>query len=135
MNDEDWNSSRASVLGMCLNGQMDEFDERGQQITGTTLLFFFSAENRNVQLRLPRLAKRQFWFPLFDTAKTAHPARRCHGGSEYTLGAHSCAAFELRSTLVRRVQQLITNVNDTMPRPVSEPRPTPQRKAASASSA
>ena len=119
MTDADWNAPRARVLGVCLNGQIDEFDERGRPISGTTLLFFFSAEDCDIRLRLPQLAKRQYWHPVFDTARSDKLPRRYRGASYYTLSRHSCVAFELRRTLLKAVQQLFARVAETMPRPPS----------------
>ena len=86
------------MLGVCLNGQIDEFDERGQPISGTTLLFFFSAEDRDIRLQLPQLAKHQYWHPIIDTARSESLPRRCPGGTPYTLRGRCCAVFELRRT-------------------------------------
>ncbi len=116
MTPADWSMARARVLGVCLNGQIEEVDLRGQPISGTSLLIFFSAEDGEVRVRLPEVAKRQYWRAIADTACTGPLPRRCAGGSPYTLLGRSCVVFELRRTLVRTVQHLITRQIETMPR-------------------
>lgn len=115
MMDADWNMPRARVLGVCLNGQMDECDEKGRPISGKTLLFFFSAEDRDVQLQLPRLERRQYWCPMFDTARHHNLPRRCRGGTRYRLSSRACVAFELRRTTLTTAHQLTTTATDKMP--------------------
>lgn len=115
MTDADWHARGIRVLGVCLNGQMDEFDERGQPISGTTLLLFFSAEDHEVELQLPPLEKRQHWQPLFDTARGNNLPRRCQGGAQYRLASHACVAFELSRTMLNAAHQLLTSPADTMP--------------------
>ncbi len=122
MTDADWNTARARVLGVCLNGQIDEVDERGQPISGTTLLLFFNAEDQDIRLRLPQLARRQYWHPVFDTACQDKLPRRCRGGSPYTLASRSCVTFELRHTILKTVQQLFAKTTESMPQPTRKRR-------------
>ncbi|MFW6170306.1 MAG: glycogen debranching protein GlgX [Planctomycetota bacterium] len=116
MTDTDWHATGVRVLGVCLNGQMDEFDERGQLISGTTVLFFFSSEEHKVELKLPPLETHQHWRPLFDTACPENLPHRCRGGARYTLASHACVVFELRRTMFNAARQLLTSNADTMPR-------------------
>ncbi len=115
MTDADWRASPARLLGVCLNGQMDEVDERGQPIVGTTLLFFFNAEDEDMQLSLPHLARRQYWRPVLDTSRSERLPRACRGGSHYQLVSRSCAVFELRNTMLKTVIQWFTKTTESMP--------------------
>ncbi len=117
MTNADWHAARARVLGVCLNGQIEEFDEQGEPIVGTTLLIFFSAEDREIRVRLPYLAKRQYWHPIIDTARSESLPRRCPGGTPYTLRGRCCAVFELRRTFAKAVHRFFTRQTETMPRP------------------
>ncbi len=115
MTPADWRMARARVLGVCLNGQIEEVDERGEPISGSTLLIFFSAEDGEIRVRLPEIAQRQFWRPIADTARNGQLPRRCRGGAPYTLLGRSCVVFELRQTLAKMVQQFFTRQTATMP--------------------
>jgi glycogen operon protein len=116
MTTADWHAARARVLGVCLNGQIDEVDERGRPISGATLLIFFSAEDQEIRVRLPHLAQHNYWRPLLDTARLDQVPRRCPGGTPYTLRGRCCAVFGLRSTWVKAVHRFVTRRTETMPR-------------------
>ena len=113
----DWKATRARVLGVCLNGQIEEVDEHGQPISGATLLIFFSAEDSEIRVRLPEVSKRQYWRPLVDTARATLLSQRYAGGGPYTLLGHSCVVFELRRSLLRRIPRLDSQPTATMPQP------------------
>ncbi len=105
MCDADWRAARARVLAVCLNGRIDEVDERGQPIVGTTLLILFNAEDKPVPLRLPQLERHQYWQPVIDTSRHEARMQRCHGGRQYTLADRSCAIFELKRHVLQRIKR------------------------------
>ncbi|MHB8866889.1 MAG: hypothetical protein ACYC6N_31385, partial [Pirellulaceae bacterium] len=104
MCDTDWRTVRARVLAVCLNGHIDEVDERGQPIAGATLLVLFNAEDQPVSFHLPELERHLYWKPVIDTAR--HDQRLHHrgGGSPYEVVDRSCVVFELKRHLLRRIR-------------------------------
>jgi isoamylase len=115
MTDADWNAPRARLLGVCLNGQIEECDDRGKPISGKTLLIFFSAEDHDIRVRLPQLAQRQYWYSALDTARPAAAGQKLGGGGEYTLRSRSCVLFELRQTLLQALQSILSGTTVSMP--------------------
>ncbi len=128
MTDADWNATRARVLGVCLNGQMDEFDERGRPIAGTTLLFFFSAEDRQLQLSLPHLSNAA----IGTCCSTPVGQNGCPNDSPVAAVTHWQAARAWPSKCDARcagaLQQLITQSVDSMPRRSANHAPEPPRQ-------
>jgi glycogen operon protein len=108
MCDADWRSARARVLAMCLNGHIDEVDEHGQPIVGTTLLVLFNAEDRQIAFQLPKLDSYQCWQAVTDTAREHDRLRRWRGGSAYDVVGRSCVIFELRRHPLRLLGRLWT---------------------------
>jgi glycogen operon protein len=97
MGDADWNASRAGVLGVRLNGKMiDEVDERGHTISGSTLLLLFNAEDREVEFTLPETPEGKYWRPIVDTALPKPHAAKLPGGSRYELVDRSLVILVLR---------------------------------------
>jgi glycogen operon protein len=97
MEDSDWNALKAAVLGVRLNGRMiDEVDERGRSITGSTLLLLFNAEGREVRFTLPEAREDRYWRPIVDTGLLQPPTSKFPGGSQYRLVARSLAVLAQR---------------------------------------
>ena len=115
MNDKDWNARHARVLGVCWNGRMDEVDERGKPIVGTTLLILFSAEPDPVTFRLPPVGRHQYWRPVVDTGRHDQLTRRYDGLTGYELAGRSCALFELRHARLRWLRRLLGRTNGGLP--------------------
>jgi glycogen operon protein len=115
MKDSDWHAARARVLAFCLNGHIEEVDDRGQPIVGTTLLALFNAEDREILFHLPALERHQYWQPVLDTNRAPLPRRRCRGGQGYTLPARSCAVLELRRQLLGVIRRWGTLRNGSTP--------------------
>jgi isoamylase len=96
MTDEAWNSPDVRRLGVRLNGDaIDEVDERGQRITGDTLLLLLNADRQPVAFVLPATRPEERWATLVDTADPWLPARRLRGGDRYQLPAHAMAVLQL----------------------------------------
>ncbi len=62
MTDAEWSDARLSTVGLRLAGDaIDETDERGERVTGDTLLILLNAEGADIAFRLPSLDSRQGW--------------------------------------------------------------------------
>ncbi|MFV1964517.1 MAG: glycogen debranching protein GlgX [Pirellulaceae bacterium] len=96
MQDEDWHAPSSRVFGVKLNGKMmDEVDDRGRPIPGTSLLVLFNAEDRDVEFILPDTANHEHWRPLLDTARPNARGRRMLAGQCFALKQRSLAVFAL----------------------------------------
>ena len=96
MQDEDWHAHSSRVFGVQLNGRMiDEVDERGRPISGTTLLVLFNAEADDVEFTLPGVADNEHWRRLLDTARPNAPGDRMFAGQKFSLKQRSLAVFGL----------------------------------------
>ncbi len=81
MTDEAWNAGFVKCLGMRLAGDViGEEDERGEPITGDTLLLLLNAHHEPIPFNLPAAREEHHWEVLLDTAgsqttaATASPA-------------------------------------------------------------
>ena len=92
MTDEAWNADFVRSLGMLLSGNaIEEVDERGEPITGDTLLVLLNAHTDKVPFTLPPLDADQQWQRVVDTfdPQTAR-TRRSEPEPRYPLqGARS----------------------------------------------
>jgi isoamylase len=95
MTDESWNSPRIRSLGVIYSGDgTGEVDERGQTITGDTLLVLMNAHNETVPFRLP-VSSAGVWQRIFDTANPKLPETIQAADAIYELKGRSQAAFRL----------------------------------------
>ncbi|HOC18138.1 MAG TPA: glycogen debranching protein GlgX [Vicinamibacterales bacterium] len=111
MADEAWTSSLARALGVRLAGDaIDERDERGERITGDTLVLLLNAGDADVPFKLPPVAARCHWEVVFDSANGQEQAVPYDGGQEYEIQARSIAVLllyrEKRRRLSDRAQRL-----------------------------
>ena len=103
MTDEMWSSPNVRSLGMRLNGDaIDEADERGERVVGSTLLVLFNSSRDAQPFTLPATDGPGRWEVLVDTADPWAPARRLREGDRYELQARSLAVLRLISALERR---------------------------------
>jgi isoamylase len=92
MTDEAWSGPDVRVLGLRLNGNaINEVDERGQRITGDTLLLMLNAGEQTVPFVLPSTAPAERWETLLDTCDPWVPSRRLQAGDRYELQSRSMA--------------------------------------------
>ncbi|MEZ6127647.1 MAG: glycogen debranching protein GlgX [Planctomycetaceae bacterium] len=71
LTDHEWNSGCVSAIGVRLNGaSIDEVDERGQHVTGDTLLVLLSNRPESESFLLPRHKPSERWVPVFDTSRS-----------------------------------------------------------------
>ena len=68
MDDDAWNADFVRSLGMLLAGNaIEEVDERGETITGNTLLVLLNAHSDAVPFTLPALEGERQWLRVVDT--------------------------------------------------------------------
>ncbi|MCX7701705.1 MAG: glycogen debranching protein GlgX, partial [Gemmataceae bacterium] len=92
MTDEAWNAGFIKCLGMRLAGDLiGDVDERGQKVTGDTMLVLYNAHYEPIPFTLPAVGPGQRWEVLLDTTRTEEPdpAPRLHGGKAYPLQGRS----------------------------------------------
>jgi isoamylase len=95
MTDESWNSPVIRSLGVVYSGEgTGEVDERGQSITGDTLLLIMNAQPDTVPFKLPA-SSAGVWQRIFDTANPKLPVTVQAGDATYELKGRSQAAFRL----------------------------------------
>ena len=93
MTDADWRAP-TKCLGVRLAGDLiEESDERGEPITGDTLLILINAAAGDAAFTLP---PGPAWERLFDTADDALPPEVFAGGHAYPLVGRAVAVFRTR---------------------------------------
>jgi glycogen operon protein len=121
--DHVWRSGELRALGMRLNGEsIDELNERGETITGDTLLILLNAQPLPVQFRLPRHKVSEHWAALIDTARSVPPESPFTSDNEYSMQPRSVVVLILRTggPAVRHV------VHDAHPLPPADTHRPPQ---------
>jgi glycogen operon protein len=87
MTEEDWKDVANHSLGMLMFGRaVDEIDERGRAVRGTTLLLLLNAGPRSKSYTLPRLDQPGLWKELLNTAR---PGRRIVSTAAVNLASRS----------------------------------------------
>jgi glycogen operon protein len=103
MTDEAWNADFVRSIGMLLSGNaIEEVDERGERITGDTLLVLLNAHTDKVPFTMPPLVADQQWQRLLDTVEEHASERLFKPGSRYPLQGRSVAVFRLVPPLRER---------------------------------
>jgi glycogen operon protein len=97
MDDRAWSAEFVRCLGMMLSGDLvDEVDERGEKISGDTMLVLFNAGHEPMPFVLP---PERSWTRVLDTA---HPdAAEADGPGPYALEAHAVAVLRARPIKAR----------------------------------
>ncbi|WMU93383.1 glycogen operon protein [Microcystis phage MaAM05] len=106
MSEADWHDPQALWMGALLNGSaINELDEKGNPVAGSTFLLVLNASHKPVAFHLPRLNRGDAWIQLFDTASTEQlpddtearedEALYC-GDAVYRLQARSLVLFRLK---------------------------------------
>jgi glycogen operon protein len=101
MTDEAWNADFVRCLGVLLNGSaIEELDERGNLITGDTLLVLVNGHSDSVWFTLPRLDDKHQWRRVADTFEPAVVGDEFFKpGSSYPLQARAVALFRVSPPL------------------------------------
>jgi glycogen operon protein len=103
MADEAWNADFVRSIGMLLSGDaIEEVDERGERITGDTLLVLLNAHTDKVPFTLPPLEADQQWQRIVDTIEEHAAERVFRPGVRYPLQGRSVAVFRLVPPLRER---------------------------------
>ncbi len=100
MDDEAWNADFVKSLGMLLAGNaIEEVDERGETITGDTLLVLLNAHSAAVPFALPALEGERQWLRIVDTWDPPSAERKFPPGHQYPLEARSLTVFKVTPPL------------------------------------
>ena len=103
MDDTAWNAGYTRTLGMMLSGSaIEEVNERGEPITGDTLLVLLNGHHDKVPFTLPALEGTQQWQRVFDTFDPHGVDRMYRAGARYALQGRSVAVFKFLSPLRQR---------------------------------
>jgi glycogen operon protein len=103
MTDEAWNADFVRSLGMLLSGRaIEEVDEKGEAVTGDTLLVLLNAHDQQVPFMLPPLDPNQRWRRLIDTFDWRAPERIFRPRSRYPLEGRSVAVLSVTPPVKER---------------------------------
>ncbi len=103
MTDDAWNGPFVRSLGVRLAGDaIGEVTERGERVTGETMLLLLNADANPLAFTLPEHGGGRYWEELDDTANGATKALPLHGGDQYVVEGRSLAMFRLSVPKRRR---------------------------------
>ncbi len=103
MTDEAWNAPFVRSVGVRLSGDaIDETSERGERVTGDTLLLLLNADANALAFTLPAHGEGRYWEELKDTANGVARPAPLHGGDQYEVQGRSMAVFRLAVRHQRR---------------------------------
>ena len=108
---------------------IDERDERGQRVVGSTLILLLNAAESEVTFTLPAAPPRSYWEEVIDAANGVHPPAIVYGGARYPLTGRSLAVLVLRREKRRHQLNEPTRPGEATPADAS-----PERPAAAAAS-
>jgi glycogen operon protein len=96
MTDAAWNAPFVRSLGVLMVGNaIDDIDERGQLLSGDTLLILLNAHFESVPFVLPAAEEGHEWMRIFDTIDPHPPDARFTGGTKYALQGRTVVLFTL----------------------------------------
>ncbi len=94
MDNDAWNKGFVRCLGVQLFGENIDVDERGEQISGDTLLLLFNADHGlTIPFTLPELDAEHVWELLLDSADVKAIRQRLEPGQQYQLQPCSLAVL------------------------------------------
>ncbi|HKZ04790.1 MAG TPA: glycogen debranching protein GlgX [Methylomirabilota bacterium] len=94
MSDTDWGTDFVKCLGVRLAGDLiGHVDERGEPVTGDSLLLLLNAHHEPLPFTLPGLDAGHRWEPILDTSGEKIPPEVGAGGTPYPLSARSFAVL------------------------------------------
>ncbi len=107
MSDEQWGEQGARSIGIRLAGdEINELTDRGEQITGDTLLLLFNAHWEELPFKLPTAREEHLWETVLDTARPEDAAKVYKPGDTFPLFGRSVAV--LRTITQDDVGQRVT---------------------------
>jgi isoamylase len=111
MTDEAWSAPSVKSLGVRLAGDaIDERTERGERVSGHTLLLLLNADENPISFALPTLPTDCHWEEAADSANGRRVPAMLRGGEQYHVDGRSSAVFVLRREKRRRQRDLTTSV-------------------------
>jgi isoamylase len=109
MDDAAWHATFVRTIGMLLSGSaIEEVNERGEPITGDTLLVLLNGHTDKVPFTLPPIEPEQQWQRAFDTFDPHGTDPVYKAGVRYALQGRSVAVFKILSPL--RARRRMTDV-------------------------
>jgi glycogen operon protein len=97
MSDEAWGAGYVKCLGVRLAGdRIGDVDERGEPISGDTLLVLINAHHEPIPFTLPATKPEHHWERLLDTADDGAGQEGWPGGQQYLLQARSLVLLSTR---------------------------------------
>ncbi|HEU5117899.1 MAG TPA: alpha-amylase family glycosyl hydrolase, partial [Isosphaeraceae bacterium] len=97
MTDEAWDAGYVKCLGMRLAGNLiGNVDERGEPVTGETLLILLNAHWEPLPFTLPQHGEGEHWEVILDTATPEREPTFHQQGEEYKLTDRSMVVLRLR---------------------------------------
>jgi glycogen operon protein len=133
MTDDAWNADFVRSIGMLLSGHaIEEVDERGERITGDTVLVLLNAHTDKVPFTMPPLEPDQQWQRLLDTTEEHATERLYKPTTRYPLQGRSVAVFRLVPPLRER-RRVSTKAQEPDTQPAAAPA-TPEPVAVGAES-
>jgi isoamylase len=98
MSDEAWNAGFVKCLAVRLAGDLiDDMDDRGEPLTGDTLLMLFNAHHESLPFRLPTARAEARWERLLDSANGEEKSEDWAPDNDYALEARSIAVLRTRA--------------------------------------
>jgi glycogen operon protein len=96
MTDEAWTAPFVRSLGVRLAGDaIGEMNERGERVTGDTMLLLLNADANPLAFTLPEHGEGRYWEELDDTANGVTQVKPLHGGDQHDVQGRSMAVFRL----------------------------------------
>jgi isoamylase len=103
MDDSAWHSGSVRTLGMLLSGSaIEEVNERGEPITGDTVLVLLNGHTDKMPFTLPGVDTGQQWHRVVDTFDPLGADRLYKPGVRYPLQGRSVAVFRILAPLTER---------------------------------
>jgi glycogen operon protein len=106
MADEAWNAPSVRSLGVRLSGDaIDEHDECGRRVTGSSLFLLLNAADNEIPFTLPATPAGWYWEEAINSANGTQPPAPLVGGVVFPLPARSLAVLVLRRDKRRRTSE------------------------------
>jgi isoamylase len=103
MDDAAWHAGFVRTLGMLLSGTaIEEVNERGELITGDTLLVLLNGHTDTVPFMLPPVDPEQQWQRVFDTFAPHGIEKMVAVDAPYALQGRSVAVFKILTPRLER---------------------------------
>jgi glycogen operon protein len=123
MSDEAWDAGFVKCVGIRLAGDLiGDVDERGEKVSGETLLLLLNAHFEPLSFTVPITNPEHHWERLLDTAEQDSGAFVLQGGEQYALQARSVAL--LRTMLRQENESVLSETQvELLRRDAKEPLP------------